>query len=66
MSIGGAAIFMNTSFIVLRGGLRGGSVTVFTCTSQDVGVFVCLRRRKSDLPLAGGKTLAAYKMGTRV
>lgn len=42
MSIEEAAIFLNTSFIVLSGELRGGSVTVFTCSSQDVGVFVCL------------------------
>lgn len=44
--------------------IAGGSVTVFTCTSQDVGVFVCLCQ--GEWFAARWGTLAVHKMGTWV
>lgn len=40
--------------------IAGGSVTVFTCSSQDVGVFVCLCQRGWFAPR--WRTLAVHKL----
>lgn len=57
--------FTYTSSIVLHGELRGGgaSATVFTCTSQDVGVFCLSLVREDDLPPSPRRrTLAVHKL----
>lgn len=58
--------FTYTSSIVLCGELRaggGGSATVFTCTSQDVGVFSLSLVREDDLPPSPRRrTLAVHKL----
>lgn len=51
MSIEEAAIFMNTSFIVLCGELRG-AVSTYLHVPLRTWVYLCVSVRESDLPLA--------------